>query len=172
MTAQPDFYDCSRVRKDLGRFILPSKKLNALVPPNFFMGAKGPGGSGAVLKRQITQVAPFGARGMFEIQSYCNGSQNYDGNAYTVVSTYLSDCGFLQLYTMNPTHQDSLTSRPNCHLTRIGGFLLTQSLKDLRQGLQWFRNSRDLAKEFRDGVITRASGIANASSKGAADVED
>ena len=47
VTARPDFYDGSRpsdldlrVRKDLGRYILPFKKLNALTFPNFFMEAK------------------------------------------------------------------------------------------------------------------------------------
>lgn len=80
VTARLDFYDGSRpsdldlrMRKDFGRYISPSKKVNALIMlPNFFMEAKGPHGSGAVLKRQITQDAAFGAHGMFEIQSYCN----------------------------------------------------------------------------------------------------
>lgn len=72
---------------------------------------------------------------------------------------------------MHPTHPDSPTSRPNYHLTRIGGFFLTESLEDLREGHLWFRNSRDLAKGFRDDLITRANGIANASSEGAADQE-
>ena len=101
ITTRWDFYDGSRpsdldlrLRKDLGLYILPSKKLNALVLPNFFMEVKGPDGNGA--------------RGMFEIQSYCNGSQNHDGNSYTVVSTYLSNCGLLQLYIMHPTRPDSI----------------------------------------------------------------
>lgn len=117
-----------------------------------------------------------GRRGAAKLQlelyrKFSNSHKNYDGNAYTLVATYLSDCGLLQLYTMHPTSPDSPTSRPKYHLVFIGSFSLIQSLEVLSEGLRWFRNSRDLAKEFRDDVIMRVNGIANASSKGAADQE-
>lgn len=98
---------------------------------------------------------------MFEIHSYCNGSRNYDGNAHIIVSNAF---GLLELFTIHPNQPES--RRPNYHRTQIGSFSLRQSLEVFRDGLQWFGNSRDLAKESRDELIKRANKIANVNSVG------
>lgn len=84
---------------------------------------------------------------MFEIHSYCNGSRNYDGNAHIIVSNAF---GLLELFTIHPNQPES--RRPSYHRTQIGSFSLRQSLEVFRDGLQWFGNSRDLAKESANKV--------------------
>ncbi|KAK3077018.1 hypothetical protein LTS18_011421 [Coniosporium uncinatum] len=114
-----------RVREDLKPFIVPSKREHAPLLPNFFMEAKGQNGNAAVLRRQITSDAAYGARGMLEIQSYGQDNRTYDGNAYTIGSTY-SD-GQLKMYAMHPTEPVHPEDRPNYHITQIRAFALTDS---------------------------------------------
>lgn len=174
MQTRPDLYDGShpaeldsRVRNDLGRNIAPSTNLHIPLLPNFFMEVKGSDGSMNVLKRQVAQDAAFGARAMLEIQSYSDGGRMYDGNAYTIVSTYHSGAALLNLYAMHPTHLADPTGKPGYHMTQIRSFAMIDSAEACHEGLTWFRNSRDWAKELRDDVIASANEKVNARSGGA-----
>lgn len=107
VAASPDFFDGSlpanldlRVRNELGNYIMPSKKLDTPLLPNFFLEIGGPKGRPEVLPRQITQDLAYGARALLEMQSYSNGSREYDGNAYTIGSIYDSFYGLLKFFTM------------------------------------------------------------------------
>jgi len=77
----------------LKSYIVPSKREHTPLLPNFFTEVKGPDGNAAVLKRQITNDAAYGARGMVEMQSHGEDSRTYDGSAYTIGSTYHSGTG-------------------------------------------------------------------------------
>ncbi|KAK3081884.1 hypothetical protein LTS18_013756 [Coniosporium uncinatum] len=163
--AKPDYYNGTRpteidprVRRDLKSFIVPSKREHAPLLANFFMEAKGQDGNAAVLRRQVTMDAAYGARGILEIQSYGQDSRTYDGNAYTIGSSY-SD-GQLKMYTMHPSEPVQPEDRPSYHMTQIRAFALTDSVDSCRDGMQAFRNGQDLAKKYREAAIARANDAA------------
>ena len=166
--AKPDYYNGSRpveldsrVRGTLGPYIVPSKQQHAPLLPNFFMEAKGPDGSAAMLKRQATQDIAYGARGMLEIQTYGQDDRSYDGNAYTIAATYNSGASTLKMYAMHPTEPADPAGRPQYHMTQLRGYDLTNDAETCRQGLSAFRNGLDWAKEQRGDAIAGANERAN-----------
>lgn len=172
--ASPDFFDGSlpanldlRVRNELGNYIMPSKKLDSPLLPNFFLEIGGREGSPVVLLRQITQDLAYGARALLEMQSYSNRGCEYDGNAYTIGSTYHGLFGLLNFFTMYLTQPADLTGRPIYHIIPIKSFQLTQDAATCREGITWFRNSRDFAKEVRDAAIAHANQTAHDQNEGA-----
>ncbi|PVH68989.1 hypothetical protein DL98DRAFT_522428 [Cadophora sp. DSE1049] len=157
---RPDFYDGARfedidreVREELGPYIIPTGHLAAPVAPNFFMEAKAPSGGADVAKRQAMQDGAYGARAMHSLQSYSEGKPVYDGNAYTITSTYHT--GLLRLYATHPTAGPE--NSPEYHMTQINGWDLTNNPDTFRQGVTAFRNARDWAQEQRDALINAAN---------------
>ncbi|KAE8450302.1 hypothetical protein EG329_006730 [Mollisiaceae sp. DMI_Dod_QoI] len=127
---RPDFYDGARledidrvVREELGPYIIPTGHTTAPVAPNFFMEAKAPSGGADVARRQAMQDGACGARAMHSLQSYSEGKPVYDGNAYTVTSTYHAGTGTLKLYATHPTVGPE--NSPEYHMTQIKGWDLT-----------------------------------------------
>lgn len=162
--AQPDYYHGSRpaelnrrVRNDLKPYIVPSKRLNEPLLPNFFTEVKGPDGKASEMKLQATYDAAHGARAMLEIQSYGQYGYNYDGNAYTFASTYHSGTGTLQMYSMHPTEPTEPGGRPQYHMSQLRCFAITDTKTTHLDGLRAYRNGRDLAEEYRTGAIARAN---------------
>lgn len=160
--AQPDYFNGSRtaeirpkVRNDLEHYIIPSSQRHRPALPNFFMEAKDPDGKVSKAKRQITQDLAVGARGMLRMQSYELDESVSDNNAYTFGSTYYS--GYMQLYAMHPTEPGDAGGKPEYHTTKINGYDLIGTLGTHRQGIEAFRNLRDLAKERRDEFIACAN---------------
>lgn len=51
------------------------------------------------------------------------------------------------------------TEQPTYHMIDLHSFILTKDARTRREGNKCFRNSRDLAKEARDGAIARANKI-------------
>jgi hypothetical protein len=160
---KPDFYDGARledidksVREELGPYIIPTGHRTAPVAPNFFMEAKAPHGAADVAKRQALQNGAYGARAMHSLQSYSAGKPVYDGNAYTVTTTYHAGTGTLQMYTTHPTQGEDCIS-PEYHMTQVSGWALTGNINTFREGVTAFRNARDWAQEQRDAFITAAN---------------
>ncbi|KAK5015217.1 hypothetical protein LTR60_002980, partial [Cryomyces antarcticus] len=170
----PDFYDGAlpqqldrRVRNELSQYIVPSKNFSTPALPNFFAEAKGPDGSAAVAKRQACYDGAIGARGMLHARSYASGDDmEYDGNAYTITSTYHNSTGTLMMYTTHPTQPVESDGKPGYHMTQLNTWGMTGNLETFRQGASAFRNARDWAKEQRDDAITRANAKANNSPGG------
>ena len=158
--AKPDFYDGARlrdvdkrVREDIGNFIVPTGHATAPVAPNFFLEVKRPSGGADVAKRQACYDGALGARGMHQLQSYREEEPIYDGNAYTITSTYHD--GTLKMYS---THLTQAIDRTTAyHMTQINGWNLTGNPNTCRQGLTHFRNGRDWAQEQRDAFISAAN---------------
>jgi hypothetical protein len=99
----PDFFDGAhpeavhkRVREDLDEIIIPNKKVGTPIAPNFFLEAKGPGGSIEVAVRQAVLNGAHGALIMHALQNYLSDEPVYDGNAYAFTSTLLD--GYLKFY--------------------------------------------------------------------------
>ncbi len=161
--AKPDLYDGARltdvnkqVQADLGSFVIPTAHPSAPVAPNFFLEAKAPRGGADVAKRQACHDGALGARAMHQLQSYKQGPV-YDGNAYTVTSTYHAGTGILQMYTTHPTQAEDRQNSTEYHMTKVKGWELTSDVDTFRPGASALRNARDWAQEQRDGIISAAN---------------
>lgn len=114
-----------------------------------------------MLRCQVSRDLAIGARDMLEIQSYSNGRDRYDNNAYTIGSLCFCTLGLLKFFTMYLTPPADPTGRPTYHMVEIKSFILTESAEACREGIGWFRNSREFAKEVRDGAIASANKMAH-----------
>jgi len=158
---QPDFFDGARqsaedseLRQALNSLIVPSTSSDAPFLPNFLAEAKPPGGSAEVARRQAVYDGAFGARAMHYLQAY-GAEEIYDGNAYTLTSTY-SD-GKLEIFSHHMTQPSSPEKPPHHHTVSIGRWLLDQDVQSFRVGAAAFRNVRDLAREIRGRFIADAN---------------
>ncbi|KAH6662170.1 hypothetical protein B0J14DRAFT_707781 [Halenospora varia] len=158
--AKPDFHDGTRlgdvdkqVQGGLKHFIIPTGHRTAPVAPNFFLEAKGPRGGTDVAKRQACYDGALGARGMHKLQSYGQDEPVYDGNAYTISTTYHD--GTLRIYTTHPTAGPGNSTE--YHMSQVDGWNMTGNPNTCRQALTAFRNARDWAQEQRDGFILAAN---------------
>src|SRR5205814_5665095 len=120
-----------QVRKKLGKYILPSADISEPMLPNFFTEVKGPGGTTAVARRQACYDGALGARAMHEIQSYAKREPTYDGNAYTITSTYHD--GTLKMFTTHITPPTAPGGKPEYHMTQLGAWALTGYPKICRE---------------------------------------
>lgn len=176
---KPDLYDGSRpeqldrwVREELGPYIVPSTIGNAPMLPNFFAEAKGPQGRADIARRQACYDGAIGERTMLHARSYVSGADAvYDGNAYTITSTYQSGTGTLTMYTVHPTQPANPGGKPDYHMTQINTWGMTGNGETFRQGARAFRNARDWAREQRDTAIARMNEKANYRQTEASSVE-
>lgn len=163
--AQPDKYHGARpeqvdarVRRDLDKYIIPTSNTSLPVVPNFFFEAKCGTGRHDVLQRQVMNDSAYGARAMFQLQNYGKETPEYDGNAYTIGSSYHSGAGFLQIYSTHP--KQSATGDTEYYMTQLNTYGMTGNIETFRQGVAAYRNARDLSKEQRDKFIARANTLA------------
>ena len=71
----------------------------------------------------------------------------------------------------HPSQPTSCEGRPECHMTQLRSFAMTDTAETFRQGATAYRNARDWAKEQRDEMIKRANDRANDSQTGAPAVD-
>ncbi|MCJ1449490.1 MAG: hypothetical protein MMC23_010010 [Stictis urceolatum] len=161
----PDFY-CGARAEDLERQIRVNDLLHKVVPstqhdlpilPNHFLAAKGPDGTAAVAVRQATYDAYFGARGMQDIHDYGRAEPQFDNKAYTFSHIY-SD-GQLQLFTSHPVKPSTAGGRPSYYMNLLRSFSMRDSPVTWREGATHYRNSLDLAEEFRNESIRGANEV-------------
>lgn len=145
-----------------------SRKANTPALANFSLEAKGPDGKSKVLFRQAFYNGCMGARAMHQMRSYRKYiSPMYDGNAYTITSTYHEE--ILRLYCVWPTEQIDLERSGNTsyRMSELGRFFLTDPNEPdaLDWGVAAWRNLRDWARKQRDelNAITKR-GLADNSS--------
>lgn len=175
--AVPDFFDGApsgdidkAVRDDLSQMIIPTKHANVPVVPNFFLEVKAQKGSADVVLPQALHDGAIGARAMHALQNYGAEEPAFDGNAYTYSSAYHAATGMLLLYAHHPTPPTTPGGRPEYHMTRLRGFLMTDTREAFVQGATAFRNARDLAQRYRDNFIRAAN--ARASQPGTAAAQE
>lgn len=141
-----------QIRKNLGKYIVPSVKTIGPCLPNFFLEGKRIDWQTA--KRQACYCGALGARGVYKLRSYVNPATALDNNAYTVVATYNTE-GTLKLFTIHPTQGqgDELAY----YMALIGTFPLTDNLDSFLRGTRALRNARDWAMEQRRALADAAN---------------
>lgn len=147
----------SSIRNELHHHIIPSTMIHRVIAPNFFVEAKGPDGSAAVMTRQARYDGAVGARAMHSLQNYGQEEPVHDGNAYTFSSTYYGGTGTLQLYAHHATAPTSSGGRPEYHMTQLDSYAMTGKRQTFIEGATAYRNARDLAKQHRDNLIQVAN---------------
>ncbi|KAL2402650.1 hypothetical protein ABEF93_002762 [Exophiala dermatitidis] len=169
--AVPDLYDGAypreierRVRRDLGKHIVPCNNTSLPAAPNFFLEGKSEGGRADVAKRQACHDGAIGARAMHSLQNYQSAEPIYDGNAYSYSSTYHQGTATLQHYAHHLTGPKTPGEPPECHTTLLNGFQMSGNINSFREGARGFRNTRDRAKTDRDKFIDHANQIARRAS--------
>ena len=151
--ARPEQLD-RRVRDELRGNIVPSTQDDLPIAPNFFVAVKGPDGSAAVAKRQACYDGALGARGLHSLLSYKQERLECDNNAYTFTSTYHD--GTLKIYTSHPLQPTESSGLEYC-MHQYNTWGMTGNVETFRQGVTYYRNAREWAKEQRDEAITRAN---------------
>ena len=158
---QPDYLEGARqsaqnegVRQELGPTIMPFAAYEALFLPNFFTEAKGLRGTLDVAQRQACYDGALGTRCMHVLQNLGSERKIYDGNAYTITSTYVG--GTLKLFLHHITPPEIPGHKPNYHMTPLKGWLL-EDYETFREGVSWFQNARDMADEYRQQFLEAAT---------------
>jgi len=164
---RPNLYDGAfpqqierRVRRDLGKHIVPCNNTSLPAAPNFFMEGKSQGGRADVAKRQACHDGAIGARAMHSLQNYQSAEPIYDGNAYSYSATYHQGTVTLQLYTYHLTAPKAPGEPPECHMTQLKGYQMSSDRETFVKGAGGFRHNRDRAKTDRDKFIDVANQIA------------
>lgn len=142
-----------QIRKDLGRYIIPSINTPAICLPNFFMEGASVR-NWKVAKRQGIHCGALAARGVSQLRSYVNLDTALDDNAYTVVAIYCNS-GLLQLFAIHLARfgSDDIAY----YMTLLRSFNLTDDLESFRTGVRALRNVRDWAKEQRQTLADAAN---------------
>lgn len=155
--ARPEQID-ERVRDELGKYIVPSSDTTLPAVPNFFPEGKSIKGRTDTARRQACHDGAAGARAMHQLQNYRASTPVYDGNAYTITSTYHDYK--LNMYATHPTEPKVPGGRPEYHMTLLYSISMEFSADSFRVGAEAYRNARDLAKEYRDRLIANANEVA------------
>ena len=125
--------------------------------PNFFLEVKAPDGSAGVARKQALYDGAIGARAMHSLQNYGREGPVYDGNAYTLSSTYHAGTGTLQMYAHHPTEPTTPGGPPEYHMTQVKAYAMTSDRNTCVEGLKAFRNGRKWTKKQRDRFIEAAN---------------
>ncbi|KAH8425289.1 uncharacterized protein LDX57_003048 [Aspergillus melleus] len=83
---------------------------------------------------------------------------DYDNHAYTMTCTF--QAGTLGIYVTHPTRAPSNADparQTDYVMTQVGHYSLIGSPESYQQGLTAYRNSRELAKKYRDEFVRRAN---------------
>ncbi|KAM3422318.1 hypothetical protein BST61_g2677 [Cercospora zeina] len=163
--AKPDQLD-RRVRQDLEEYIIPSGRSDLPAVPNFFLEGKSAAGRPDIAQNQAMYDGAVGARGMLRLQNYGQPAPTYDGNAYTVTSTYHPGTGTMQMYATHPQPSVAAAGEPQYYMTQLDGHYMIGSLDNFRKGAAAYRNARDWAQEQRDRLIASANAAAQTTSTG------
>ena len=144
--------------------IIPTKRADVPVVPNFYLEAKAPGGGAEAVRRQACLEGAYGARAMHILRSYGEEEEPvYDSKAYTYSSTY--HAGTLRLYAHHVTAPTTSGggNGAGVHMTQVKGFDMLSDRDACADGIKHFRNARDLAQRHRDEFIQDANARARRS---------
>ncbi len=157
----PDLYDGARpeqldrrIRDRLKGMIIPSTQDDLPFAPNFFLHAKGPDGTSAVVRRQCVYDGALGERGQHQLRLYGTNEPKFDNNAHTITSVYVHST--LSMYTIYTARTNG---RQEYYTHLIDSWAMDGNIDTFRKGAAAFRNLRDWAKEQRDEAIILANSV-------------
>ena len=160
--SQPDYYAGARpeqltpiVRKMLSSNIIPSTVTHYPIAPNFFLEAKGPGGTMEVAARQAGYDGVQGIRAMQSLVEYGQGEPVFDNKAYTLSAVYIN--GMIRIYSHHAAQPDGPGTRPQCYMHMLGVYSMIHRRDAHVEGLAALMNAASWAKEVRDAVIANAN---------------
>ena len=159
--AAPEQID-PQVRHGLGKHMIPSNITSRPVAPNYFLEVKRADGNGDVARRQACYDNIVGARVMHSLQNYGSVTPKYDGNAYSIASTYVD--GQLKMFATHPAAPTRPGQRSQYVMTQLDSYALAGNINTFRQGAGAYRNGRDWAQAQRDRFITSANEVARSKS--------
>ncbi|KAI9817590.1 MAG: hypothetical protein M1826_001576 [Phylliscum demangeonii] len=125
-------------------YIIPCKTASYPALPNFFLEAKGPGGTTGVAKTQACYNGVLGARAMHKLRNYAPGMRR-------------RPC----IYTFHLRAPDTPGGDPHYYMTLLGAYALIHSSNAFREGASAFRNLRIWASEQRTHAIAAANARAD-----------
>ena len=164
-TPKPDlYYGASaseidtRVQDDIGEYIIPSTNKKHPVVPNYSLAGKAKSGNADVAQRQGMYDGGVGARSMHKLQNYGNTTPVYDGNAYTLSSTYHD--GQMKMYATHPAPPARRGGNLRYYTTQLDTYGMTGNINSFRSGATAYRNAREWTKEQRDRFISDANTVA------------
>ncbi|KAK7743783.1 hypothetical protein SLS53_003802 [Cytospora paraplurivora] len=156
---KPDLFDGApqvqvdaQVWKALDHLIIPTKEPAAPRAPNFFFEAKSINRLPTEGERQLAQDLAVGARAIDALRNFGSDTVDQDGNAYTIGATYHGN-GQLKLYSAHRTTDH--TGQTGTYITELNAYAMTGDSH--WDGIRAFRNSRDMAKEFRNDALRTAN---------------
>ncbi|KXS97902.1 hypothetical protein AC579_402 [Pseudocercospora musae] len=135
--------------------VVPTKAVHNPVLVNHTLEAKGPYGTGACARTQVTYNGAVGARAMESLQSYATPDVPYpDGRAQTFGASYTD--GSMSFYS---THSRSAPwgGGRAYHTYRLAAVATVNSPDDLRKGMTYWRNQMEMAAEERVNLVDRAN---------------
>lgn len=163
--AQPDYYYGTPpellnldIRAELSNDIVPSTTATLPIVPNYFIEAKGPDGSSAVVTRQACFDGAHGARAMHSLRLYGKDEPVYDNNAYTLSGIY--HAGQLKMFSHYTAQPNGVGTRPEYYMHQLDAWAMTGNKRSYVQGLTALKNAEDWTKKVRDTVIARANEMA------------
>ena len=158
--ARPEQLD-PRIRdnKELGTYVVPTTTGSRPCAPNFFVEAKGPGGSGGVMLDQACFDGALGARGMHKLQTYNQQVPTYDHKAYTISTTYYS--GHLKMYAHYLYQPNSSRTNAEYYMMQLKTWSLTGDRERFLEGMTAFRNAEEWTKAQRNAAIEHANLVAS-----------
>ncbi|KAI9667887.1 MAG: hypothetical protein M1821_000706 [Bathelium mastoideum] len=158
-SAQPEQLD-PKVREQLSSFIVPTKRPEDPILPNFFMELPMVErlrslAAHAMTVRGAMYSGALGTRAMHALQSYGHEDASYDGNAYAFSSWY--NDGWLVICATYASQSTKYSDRAEYFICELARFDMSADLETFRAGATAFRNIRDLAREQRDDAIRKAN---------------
>ncbi|KAK4032082.1 hypothetical protein C8A01DRAFT_20803 [Parachaetomium inaequale] len=100
---------------------------------------------------------------MHALQNYGAEKPAFDGEAYTISSTYYTGTGILQLYVYHITPPIAGGGGLEYYITQLGSYAMTYSRERFVEGASTFRNARNSAQRNRDSLIQAANARARQS---------
>ncbi|KAL8791169.1 MAG: hypothetical protein Q9195_006008 [Heterodermia aff. obscurata] len=157
--AHPDQID-SRIRdnQQLGTYIVSTTTGSRPCAPNFFVEAKGPGGSHGVMMDQACFDGAVGARGIHKLQTYNQKVPTYDNKAYTISTAY--HAGQLKMYSHHLRQPNGPGTDEEYYMELLSSWSLVGGRLTLLEGMIVFRNAEDWTKAQRNAVIEHANMVA------------
>lgn len=160
--APPDSLDRDII-DTLSGLIVPTSRSDQPIVPNFFFTARDPySRTWSAAHRQACYNGALGARAMQNLQDFGRYHRDFDNKAYTITSIY--QAGGLKLFTVHPFKSTSSNRTEYC-MTRLRAFPMIDNAESYREGLNWYRNALEWAKEQREATIEEANKRAARSAK-------